>query len=202
MSETLAEQLEALAAKATPGLWLKQPNDEVDMFVPIIADNLGGLVGGAMLWPTEIENDDFTRAEANAALIVALRNNLPAIITALKEADHPSAEDYRNRAERAEQEATELRESDPWEQVGFWKEKAEQVERDLSDLKDKGLVIIREKTELRETVARQVRSAFMEGFTSAVACLPEGDGDCLTEDVEADMWADSNARTALENPDG
>lgn len=49
--------------------------------------------------------------------------------------------------------------------------------------------------------ARIVRSAFMEGFTSAAACLPENDAECLTEDVEADMWADSTTRKALENRD-
>lgn len=85
-SSELVERLEALAAKATPELWESQGTDrdgpEYGTF--IIGQNLGGLVGAALPWPTEIEDQDFTRVEANADLIVALRNNLPAILTALR----------------------------------------------------------------------------------------------------------------------
>lgn len=107
--------------------------------------------------------------------------------------------------ERAEQEATELRESDPWEQVGFWKEKAEQVERDLSDLKDKGLVMIREKTELRETVAR-LREALKTNRdyiadAASGALTYEGSGEGFKAMAAEDL-ARIDALIAKENPDG
>lgn len=70
-------------SKHTPGPWIVQPNDETDMFVPIIAGNLGGLVGGAMLWPSEIDAKDFSRAERNAHLIAAA----PELLEALERAD-------------------------------------------------------------------------------------------------------------------
>lgn len=75
MSETLAEQLEALEAKATPGPW------QFD-------GNCGGYI--------EEDGERIGRFYTfdDIPLIVALRNNLPTIIAAL----------------RAEAEATELRE--------------------------------------------------------------------------------------------
>lgn len=90
----LVERLRALLAKATPGPWQAQQPDTVDVLVPIIGlrlDDQGkpmetptnGLVGGAMLYPTEIDAEDYERAEANAALMVAAVNALPALLDAL-----------------------------------------------------------------------------------------------------------------------
>lgn len=72
----LKDTLAALSAKATQGEWLTQATDTVgpDYGVGIVADNLGGLVSAALPWPTEIDNGNFSRVEANAAFIVALVN--------------------------------------------------------------------------------------------------------------------------------
>jgi hypothetical protein len=82
----IADTLEALAAKATGPSWYVQPTQKIgeDLGCAIVADDLGGLVGATLPWPTEIDNEDYGRVEANAALIVTLRNNLPTIIAALK----------------------------------------------------------------------------------------------------------------------
>lgn len=68
--------LAALSAAATQGEWLAQPTDREgpDYGVFIVGGNLGGLVGAALPWPTEIDSGDFSRVEANAAFIVALTN--------------------------------------------------------------------------------------------------------------------------------
>ena len=50
----------------TPGPYLIQPTDKDG--VCIIADNLGGLVGAALPWPTEIDSGDYTRVETNARM--------------------------------------------------------------------------------------------------------------------------------------
>lgn len=47
----------------------------------IVADNLGGLVGAAHAWPTEIDEENFARVEANAKLIAAA----PELYDALEE---------------------------------------------------------------------------------------------------------------------
>lgn len=70
-------------SQATPRPWEALSPDETDMFVPIIGSNLGGLVGGAMLWPTEVDASDFDRAKANAALIVRAVNSFEAMREAL-----------------------------------------------------------------------------------------------------------------------
>lgn len=56
--------------KHTPGPWCFQFTEENgECFV--IANNLGGMVGAALPWPTEIEARDFRRVIANARLIAA-----------------------------------------------------------------------------------------------------------------------------------
>lgn len=85
--------LEAAEAKATPGFWEAQATqrDGEDRGVCIIGLRLGdddkplytptnGIVAAALPSPTEIDDNDYERVEANAALIVALRNNALAII--------------------------------------------------------------------------------------------------------------------------
>lgn len=91
----LVPKLEGLLEKATCPPWQLMAPDEVDVFVPIIAVHLGedgqplhtptrGLVGGANLYPTEVDAEDYTRAIANAALIVQAVNDLPTLLSALR----------------------------------------------------------------------------------------------------------------------
>jgi hypothetical protein len=54
----------------TPGPWKFQYTDESGECF-IIAANLGGMVGAALPWPTEIDARDFRRVIANASLIAA-----------------------------------------------------------------------------------------------------------------------------------
>lgn len=72
----ISDTLAALSEAATQGEWLAQATDTdgPDYGVCIVAGNLGGLVGAALPWPTEIDSSDFSRVEANAAFIVALVN--------------------------------------------------------------------------------------------------------------------------------
>ena len=88
MTDTLADTLSALEEKASPGDW--QVTTCLDYWIkhsrtPTKADE--GFMGvghfGDVSWP----NADKRQAEweANAALIVTLRNNLPAILSALRE---------------------------------------------------------------------------------------------------------------------
>ncbi|MGV2110115.1 hypothetical protein ACQZ46_02430 [Agrobacterium salinitolerans] len=63
--------------KHTEGPWSFQYTDESgECFV--IAQNLGGLVGAALPWPTEIDSRDFRRVIANARLIAAAPDLLKA----------------------------------------------------------------------------------------------------------------------------
>lgn len=63
----------------TAGPWERQEYDKDVGGVPIIAANLGGLIGAALAWPTEIDTDGSDRVTANASLIVAA----PAMYAAL-----------------------------------------------------------------------------------------------------------------------
>jgi len=54
----------------TPGPWSFQYTDESGECF-IISENLGGLVGAALPWPTEIDDRDFRRVISNARYIAA-----------------------------------------------------------------------------------------------------------------------------------
>ena len=66
----------------TEGPWLCQPTDfdGPDYGVGIVGDNLGGLVGYALPWSTEIDSRDYSRVEANARLIAAAPQLLEALV--------------------------------------------------------------------------------------------------------------------------
>ena len=82
----LSQQLREAGEKATPGAWAVQPTETEgdDLGCCIVGENLGGLIGATLPWPTEIDSGDYSRVEANAALIVLLLNNLDTIIAALE----------------------------------------------------------------------------------------------------------------------
>lgn len=70
--------------KHTPGPWQVQAMefsaDHPDYGVAyVIGENLGGLVGAALPWPTELDNGAFSRVEANARLIAAAPEMLEAL---------------------------------------------------------------------------------------------------------------------------
>lgn len=75
-----------MSGQHTPGPWLCQPTniDGPDYGVCIVADNLGGLVGAALPWATEIDSGDMARVEANARLIAAA----PELLEALRAAEN------------------------------------------------------------------------------------------------------------------
>lgn len=83
----LADQLERLAKEATPGEWsLSEPDREGYAYID--APTHGALA--RVVW--HMEDDKYlgrpsVREQANAALIVALRNALPQIISALRGAE-------------------------------------------------------------------------------------------------------------------
>lgn len=59
-----------MSEKWTPGPWLMQ-QPERDGAIFIVGDDLGGLVGAALPWPTEAEQGGSERVKANARLMVA-----------------------------------------------------------------------------------------------------------------------------------
>lgn len=80
-----ARRIVELGEKATAGPWETQPIDELGdergaCF--IVGTNLGGLVGAALPFPTEIDSGDFSRVRANAAFFTTARNHAPAIAKA------------------------------------------------------------------------------------------------------------------------
>jgi hypothetical protein len=89
-------------AMHTPGPWGFQYTDESgECFV--IAKNLGGMVGAALPWPSEIEARDFRRVVANARLIAAA----PDLLAALMDLDeHGHTQAIWDRAKRAIAKAT------------------------------------------------------------------------------------------------
>lgn len=87
MTDALADELERLAKEATPGEWhLGSLNDA--LFLIDRPPGYGGTTSLARLLGKD--------ADANAALIVALRNNLPAIISALSERERMAQERPKN----------------------------------------------------------------------------------------------------------
>lgn len=98
-TEERLREIEALRKAATPGPWAAQETQRggEDPGVGIIGLRLGdngqpletptnGLVAAALPWPTEIDDNDYQRVEANAASIVALHNAFPDLAAALREA--------------------------------------------------------------------------------------------------------------------
>jgi len=88
MTTTLADTLSAIEEKASPGDW--RVTTCLDYWIehsrtPTKADEGFKGVGhfGDVSWPNADKRQ--VEWEANAALIVALRNNLPAILAALRE---------------------------------------------------------------------------------------------------------------------
>lgn len=76
-----------MSGQHTPGPWEHLGTDRVgpDYGVAIVGSNLGGLVGYALPWPTEIDSGNFERVEANARLIAAAPDLLEALEWALAE---------------------------------------------------------------------------------------------------------------------
>lgn len=93
-NNAVAEALERLAALATPGPWEEEydPIDAGDHATAICIPGYAGQPGTFIAYCQHNWNDAYAgerriswkEAESNAALIVTLRNNLPAIIAALK----------------------------------------------------------------------------------------------------------------------
>lgn len=81
MTVDLAEELEALAKGATPGLWTRQ--DTAADNATLIRSSDGQAFIHCQSYSFRSGPDSRER-RANAALIVALRNNLPAILKALR----------------------------------------------------------------------------------------------------------------------
>lgn len=72
--------------KHTPGPWEWQTPSEYKKEAGrhyIVGTNLGGLVGAAMPWATELDTGDFSRVEANARLIAAAPEMFYALLAAL-----------------------------------------------------------------------------------------------------------------------
>jgi len=70
---------------ATPTPWETQSYDEGENGIAIIGLPVGGLVAWASLSPTELDANDPTRAEANAALIVEAVNNYASLKARIEE---------------------------------------------------------------------------------------------------------------------
>lgn len=90
----LSTELAGLAAKATPGPWRTAPDHMGDQDYETCIERPGnaGQIGAAIAdfhhdWETD--RISWKAAQSNAALAVALRNNIPAIIAALKSAETP-----------------------------------------------------------------------------------------------------------------
>ena len=76
--EPMIERLERLEAAATPGPWEVEPETEDGSFLAVIADADAEFGGYTICQSME--------DEPNAALIVAMRNALPSLLSELKEA--------------------------------------------------------------------------------------------------------------------
>jgi hypothetical protein len=90
----LANQLRALAEKATPRPWQQRDDQTTEGWITIIGNVDGEYVDGQAHCTYDVVSrceDEFgerlPNVGSNAALIVALRNNLPTILAALAEAD-------------------------------------------------------------------------------------------------------------------
>ena len=77
---SVAEMLERLAALATPGPWSVCTDATGDTFVASMTDSADSVCE----FGAGEDDEGQSSLDADAALIVALRNNLPTIIKALK----------------------------------------------------------------------------------------------------------------------
>ncbi len=71
----------------TPTPWEAQSIDETGRergAVSIIGSNFGGLVAAALPWPTELDDGDFRRVQANAEFIVRAVNAHDDMLAALQ----------------------------------------------------------------------------------------------------------------------
>lgn len=94
MKDSVAETLERLAEKATPGPWEadEDPTQSGDHSTMVMIPGQNGqygvwVAGCCHNWNDAVAGErriSWKEAESNAALIVALRNHLPTIIEALK----------------------------------------------------------------------------------------------------------------------
>lgn len=80
--------------KFTSGPYTVQPvvlDGDDRGYVYIIGANLGGLVGAAHAWPTEIDSGDFSRVEANGRMLAASWELYEAVQNLLGAIDTPIA---------------------------------------------------------------------------------------------------------------
>lgn len=95
----LADELEGLAKSATPGPWASEP-DAIVTLDPVELDMERRMIA-------DLRYFTLPHVDGNAALIVALRNNLPAILSALRRVECHRCADIRQRTkEEAEALAT------------------------------------------------------------------------------------------------
>lgn len=86
MTPTELASLEALAKAATPGKWRSQGvslTRDADYGCAFVVAEYGGLVAAALPYPTELDDDNFPRVEANAAYIAAA--NPAALLSLIEE---------------------------------------------------------------------------------------------------------------------
>lgn len=101
----LSTELARLAEEATPGEWITAPDHMGDQDYETCIERPGnaGQIGAAIAYfhhDWETDRISWKAAQSNAALAVALRNNLPAIIAALRAAETPLPDDMAGLVER------------------------------------------------------------------------------------------------------
>jgi hypothetical protein len=106
----LPGDIAALLDGTTPGPWGCQAavTEGDDLGVAIVGANLGGLVGAALPWPTEIDSGDYSRVIANASLFAAAPDLAREVARLRASRDH-IASDARSAAEAHKQLRDDLR---------------------------------------------------------------------------------------------